>query len=83
LRVAWPPIVTIAGLQVGYLLGGAVFSEEVFGWPGLGKQLVSAVIARDVLVVQGAALFIALSFVLVNLLVDVMNQFLDPRTQPA
>lgn len=81
LRVAWPPIVTIAGLQVGYLLGGAVFSEEIFGWPGLGKQLVSAVIARDVLVVQGAALFIALSFVLVNLLVDVMNQFLDPRTQ--
>jgi peptide/nickel transport system permease protein len=83
LRVAWPPIVTIAGLQVGYLLGGAVFSEEVFGWPGLGKQLVSAVIARDVLVVQGAALFIALCFVLVNLVVDVMNQFLDPRTQSA
>lgn len=83
LRVAWPPIVTIAGLQVGYLLGGAVFTEEVFGWPGLGKQLVSAVIARDVLVVQGAALFIALSFVLVNLIVDVVNQYLDPRTQPA
>jgi peptide/nickel transport system permease protein len=83
LRVAWPPIVTIAGLQVGYLLGGAVFSEEVFGWPGLGKQLVSAVIARDVLVVQGAALFIAVSFVLVNLVVDVLNQLLDPRTQAA
>jgi peptide/nickel transport system permease protein len=83
LRVAWPPIATIAGLQVGYLLGGAVFTEEVFGWPGLGKQLVSSVIARDVLVVQGAALFIALSFVLVNLVVDVLNQFLDPRTQPA
>jgi peptide/nickel transport system permease protein len=83
LRVAWPPIVTIAGLQVGYLLGGAVFTEEVFGWPGLGKQLVSSVIARDVLVVQGAALFIALTFVLVNLAVDVLNLFLDPRTQPA
>src|SRR5262245_47628158 len=83
LRVAWPPIVTIAGLQVGYLLGGAVFTEEVFGWPGLGKQLVSSVIARDILVVQGAALFIALSFVLVNLVVDVLNQFLDPRTKPA
>jgi peptide/nickel transport system permease protein len=83
LRVAWPPIVTIAGLQVGYLLGGAVFTEEVFGWPGLGKQLVSSVIARDVLVVQGAALFIALSFVLVNLVVDVLNLVLDPRTQPA
>src|SRR5262249_10008097 len=75
LGVAWPPIVTIAGLQVGYLLGGAVFTEEVFGWPGLGKQLISSVIARDVLVVQGAALFIALSFVLVNLAVDVLNLF--------
>jgi peptide/nickel transport system permease protein len=83
LRVAWPPIVTITGLQVGYLLGGAVFTEEVFGWPGLGRQLVSSVIARDVQVVQGAALFIALSFVLVNLVVDVLNLFLDPRTKPA
>jgi peptide/nickel transport system permease protein len=83
LRVAWPPIVTIAGLQVGYLLGGAVFTEEVFGWPGLGRQLVSSVIARDVLVVQGAALFIALSFVVVNLVVDVLNLSLDPRTRPA
>jgi peptide/nickel transport system permease protein len=83
LRVAWPPIVTIAGLQIGYLLGGAVFTEEVFGWPGLGRQLVSSVIARDVLVVQGAALFIALSFVLVNLVVDLLNLFLDPRTRPA
>jgi peptide/nickel transport system permease protein len=83
LRVAWPPIVTIAGLQIGYLLGGAVFSEEVFGWPGLGKQLVTSVIARDIQVVQGAALFIAVSFVLVNLAVDVMNLSLDPRTKPA
>ena len=83
LRVAWPPIVTIAALQLGYLLGGAVFTEEVFGWPGLGKQLVSSVIARDILVVQGAALFIALVFVLVNLIADVVNLFLDPRTRPA
>ena len=83
LRVAWPPIVTIAALQLGYLLGGAVFTEEVFGWPGLGKQLVSSVIARDIQVVQGAALFIALAFVLVNLAADVMNLVLDPRTRPA
>jgi peptide/nickel transport system permease protein len=83
LRAAWPPIVTIAALQLGYLLGGAVFSEEVFGWPGLGKQLVSSVIARDIQVVQGAALFIALVFVLVNLVADVANLFLDPRTRPA
>jgi len=83
LRVAWPPIVTIAGLQLGYLLGGAVFTEEVFGWPGLGRQLVSSVIARDVQVVQGAALFIALSFVVVNLGVDLLNLYLDPRARPA
>jgi peptide/nickel transport system permease protein len=60
-----------------------VFTEEVFGWPGLGKQLVSSVIARDVQVVQGAALFIALMFVLVNLVVDLMNLYLDPRSRPA
>ncbi len=83
MRVAWPPILTIAGLQLGYLLGGAVFTEEVFGWPGLGRQLVTSVIARDVQVVQGAALFIALSFVIVNLVVDVLNAYLDPRTRPA
>ena len=82
LRAAWPPIPDISGLQLGYLLGGAVF-EEVFGWPGLGRQLVSSVIARDVQVVQGAALFIALSFVLVNLMVDLLNLYLDPRSRPA
>jgi peptide/nickel transport system permease protein len=71
------------GLQLGYLLGGAVFTEEVFGWPGLGRQLVSSVIARDVQVVQGAALFIAVMFVLVNLVVDLLNLYLDPRTRPA
>jgi peptide/nickel transport system permease protein len=83
LRVACPPILTISGLQLGYLLGGAVFTEEVFGWPGLGRQLVSSVIARDVQVVQGAALFIALSFVMVNLVVDLLNLYLDPRSRPA
>jgi peptide/nickel transport system permease protein len=83
LRAAWPPILTISGLQLGYLLGGAVFTEEVFGWPGLGRQLVSSVIARDVQVVQGAALFIALSFVLVNLMVDLLNLYIDPRSRPA
>ena len=83
LRVAWPPILTISGLQLGYLLGGAVFTEEVFGWPGLGRQLVSSVIARDVQVVQGAALFIAVMFVLVNLVVDLLNLYLDPRARPA
>jgi peptide/nickel transport system permease protein len=82
LAVAWPPIVTIAALQIGYLLTGAVFTEWIFGWPGLGQQLVQSVIARDIAVVQGAVLFIASVFVLVNLAADILNLTLDPRTRP-
>jgi peptide/nickel transport system permease protein len=82
LSVAWPPIVTVSGLQVGYLLSGAVFTEWIFGWPGLGQQLVLSVIARDIAVVQGAVLFVASVFVLVNLATDIINLALDPRTKP-
>ncbi len=79
LRNALPPIATITGLQLGYLLGGALFTEVVFAWPGLGNQLYSSILARDIPVVQAAVLPIALMFVLVNLAVDVLNAFLDPR----
>jgi peptide/nickel transport system permease protein len=79
LRNALPPIATITGLQLGYLLGGALFTEVVFAWPGLGNQLYSSIIARDIPVVQAAVLLIALMFVLVNLGVDVLNAFIDPR----
>ena len=81
MRNALPPIATISGLQLGYLLGGALFTEVVFAWPGLGNQLYYAIAARDVPVVQGAVLLIALVFVLVNLVIDILNAFLDPRVR--
>ena len=79
LRNALPPIATITGLQLGYLLGGAVFTEVVFAWPGLGYQLTSSIVARDFPVVQAAVLLIALIFVVVNLAVDMLNAVIDPR----
>jgi len=76
---ALPPIMTITGLQLGYLLGGALFSEVVFAWPGLGSLLYDSITARDTPVVQAATLLIALLFVMVNILVDLVNAALDPR----
>jgi peptide/nickel transport system permease protein len=81
LRNALPHIVTISGLQVGFLLGGAVFTEYIFAWPGVGDALYKGILARDVSVVQGAVLVIAVWFVLVNLTVDVVNLALDPRAR--
>jgi len=81
LRNALPPIVNIVGLQVGYLLGGVVFVEVVFGWPGLGQQLYISISQRDIPVVQAGVLFIALAFVLINLFADTAVGLLDPRTR--
>ncbi len=81
LRNALPPIVTITGLQVGFLLGGAVFTEYIFAWPGVGDALYKGIMARDISVVQGTVLVIAVWFVLINLLVDVINLTLDPRAR--
>ncbi len=78
-RNALPPILTIVGLQMGYLLGGTIFSEVVFAWPGLGQALYAAIQARDIPVVQATVLFMALVFVLVNLAVDLVNRAVDPR----
>lgn len=72
-------IVTVAGLQFGYLLGGAVITERTFSWPGLGDLVVTAIRARDFAVVQSAILVIAISFVFVNLLVDVLYVIINPR----
>lgn len=80
---ALPPIMTITGLQLGYLLGGALFSEVVFAWPGLGSLLYDSITARDTPVVQAATLLIALLFVIVNILVDLVNAALDPRLKEA
>ena len=81
LRNALPPIVTISGLQIGFLLGGAVFTEYIFAWPGIGDALYKGILARDIAVVQGAVLVVAVWFVLVNLAVDVINLALDPRAR--
>lgn len=81
LRNALPPIATISGLQLGFLLGGALFTEVIFAWPGLGNQLYYSIVARDVPVVQAAILIIALAFVLVNLAIDILNAYLDPRVR--
>jgi len=79
LRNALIPIVTIVGLQFGTLLGGAVLTETVFGWPGLGRLLVDSIGYRDYPVIQGTVLVITLGFVLVNLVVDLLYAYLDPR----
>jgi peptide/nickel transport system permease protein len=73
------PIATIIGLQTGLLLSGAVLTETVFAWPGLGSWLVDAIRTRNYPVLQGGILFIALVFVLVNLIVDLSYAILNPR----
>jgi len=74
-------VITIVGLQLGNLLAGAVIVETVFAWPGAGRLLVQAIGNRDYPVVQVAVLFITVSFILVNLLVDVSYAYLDPRVR--
>lgn len=83
LRNAMLPIVTIIGLQFGTLLGGAVLTETVFAWPGIGRLLVDAIGYRDYPVIQGVVLVIAVGFVLTNLVVDILYAYLDPRIQYA
>lgn len=79
LRNALLPIVTILGLQTGALLGGAVVTETVFGWPGVGQLAVNALSDRDYPVVQAVVLVSALIFISINLLVDLAYSILDPR----
>ena len=79
LRNAFIPILTLLGLQSGQLMGGAVLTETVFSWPGLGRLMVKAIFARDYILLQGAVLVFALAFVVINLLVDLSYGWLDPR----
>ena len=82
LKNALIPVVTVVGLQMGYLMGtGALLTETVFSWPGVGRLVVQAIMERDVPLIQGLILFVALLFVLVNLLVDVIYVYLDPRIE--
>jgi peptide/nickel transport system permease protein len=81
LKNAMIPIVTIVGLQFGYLLSGAVLTETVFNWPGIGRLMVDSIFNRDFPMLQGAVLLVASSFVLVNLLTDLLCAYLDPRVK--
>ena len=77
------PVLTTSGLQVGYLLGGSVLIETIFSWPGLGQLVFNAITARDLLVVQATTLVIAVTFVLLNLAVDLLQATFDPRMKRA
>ncbi|GAA3648552.1 ABC transporter permease [Nonomuraea antimicrobica] len=81
LHNALPSLLTIAGLQIAYLLGGVVFVETIFSWPGLGQALYNAIAARDLPLIQGGVLVIAVSFVLINLVVDGAHALIDPRVR--
>lgn len=79
LRNALLPIVTVIGLQFGTLLGGAVLTESIFGWPGVGRLLVDSIGSRDYPVVQGVVLLLSVSFIAINLITDLMYAYIDPR----
>ncbi len=79
LRNALLPIMTVIGLQLGALLGGAVVTETVFAWPGVGRLLVDSIFFRDYPVVQGLVLMFGTTFVVINLLVDLLYAYVDPR----
>jgi peptide/nickel transport system permease protein len=79
LRNAFIPIITVIGLQFGSLLGGAVLTETVFAWPGIGRLIVDSILARDYPVVQGVVLVFAFLYILVNLIVDILYAYIDPR----
>ncbi len=73
------PVVTLSGVEFGYLLGGAVIVEEIFALPGIGRLVLDAINQRDYALVQGTVLFIAFNFLIVNLIVDLLYAALDPR----
>ncbi len=81
LRNALIPVLTLIGLQAGYLLGGAVVTETIFSWPGVGRLAVGAILASDFPLAQGTILVLALGFILINLLVDLLYAALDPRVK--
>ncbi len=78
---AWIPIVTVIGLQLGFLMGGVVVVEVIFAWPGLGRLALTAVKDRDYTLLQGAVLYIAFMFLTINLIVDLVYARLDPRVR--
>jgi len=81
LKNSFIPIITVVGLQFGTMLGGTVLTETVFAWPGLGRLLISSILARDYPVIQGSILIFALLFVLTNLIVDMTYVYFDPKVR--
>jgi ABC-type dipeptide/oligopeptide/nickel transport system permease component len=81
LRNALIPVVTSFGMIVGGLLGGAVIIETVFSWPGVGRYVIDAINGRDYPVIQAFALLMAVAYVLINVLIDLVYRFLDPRVR--
>ncbi len=79
LKNSMVPVLTVIGLEFGYLMGGAILTEHIFSWPGLGSWLRAAVEARDVRAVQGGVLFVSALFMFVNLIVDLLYAYFDPR----
>ena len=79
LKNALIPVITVIGLQFGHLIGGAVLTETVFSWPGVGRMMVDAIRQKDTPMVMGAVMFLAVAFTLVNLFVDILYGYVDPR----
>ncbi|MEM0473027.1 MAG: ABC transporter permease, partial [Sulfolobales archaeon] len=81
LRNAMIPIITIMGIQVGALLGGAVITETVFAWPGIGSLLIDSLFYRDYPLAQGIILFIVFVFIVINIITDILYAYIDPRVR--
>ena len=81
LKNALIPVITVVGLQIGLLFGGAILTETVFAWPGVGRLMIDSIRAKDTPVVQGGVIFTASIFVFINLLVDVLYAYVDPRVK--
>lgn len=81
LKNALIPVITVVGLQIGLLFGGAILTETVFAWPGIGRLMIDSIRAKDTPVVQGGVIFTASIFVFINLLVDVLYAYVDPRVK--
>jgi peptide/nickel transport system permease protein len=79
LRNALIPVVTVIGLQFGSLIGGAILTETTFAWPGIGRMLVDAISARDYPIIQGVVLLFAVVFIVINLVMDLLYGYIDPR----
>ena len=81
LRNAMLPVVTVIGINLAHVVGGAVATETVFAWPGVGRAVYEAILFRDIPVVEGGVIILAIAFVLANTLVDITYTFLDPRVK--